>query len=344
MHKSGASPVTMADVARAAGVSLTTVSRALSGNGRLNLRTRDRVRGVAAELGYHPNPVARRLAGGRSGVIAIAFSLPKPDPGALAGIAYFNDTIHAATQRALAHDYALVVGPPTPHVEVWSRVAVDGVVVVDAIPGDPVVADLRRRGTKLVFIGRDPDGTPEDHCVDADYGPGTRRVLDHLRDCQGRRIGLMTSDLGESFTADCIDAYLAWCAEHGLPPLIGTVPSDRMRSRHGASHAYRAAGAPDALFVLDEVLLQPVCSYLTQRGLRVPDDVLIAVAADGEQYCGSTPVTTLALKAEEAAALAIDALIDLINEYPPVERLQLVSTELRPELSTTGRRSSSAVG
>jgi DNA-binding LacI/PurR family transcriptional regulator len=336
MEKARAAPVTMADVARVAGVSLTTVSRALSGNGRLNLRTRERVREVAAQLGYQPNPVARTLAGGRSGVIAIAFSLPKPDPGALAGIAYFNDTIHAATQRALAHDYALVVGPPTPHVDVWSRVAVDGVVVVDAIPGDPVVADLRRRGTKLVFIGRDPDGSPDDHCVDADYGAGTRAVLDHLRECRGSRIGLITSDLGESFTADCTDAYLAWCAEQGLPPLIGTVPSDRMRTRHGASQAYRVAGAPDAVFVLDEVILQPLCSYLTQRGLRVPEDVLIAVAADAESYCGSTPITTLALKAEESAALAVDALIDLINGYPPVERLQLVSTELRPELSTIG--------
>src|SRR5579864_3704712 len=258
MEKPDATPVTMADVARAAGVSLTTVSRALSGNGRLNLRTRNRVRGVAAELGYQPNPVARTLAGGRTGVIAIAFSLPKPDPGALAGIAYFNDTIHAATHRALSHDYALVVGPPTPHVDVWSRVAVDGVVVVDPIPGDPVVADLRRRGTKLVFIGRDPDGGAADHCVDGDYATGTRKVLDHLRDCQGRRIGLITSDLGESFTADCTDAYLAWCAERGLAPLIGTVPSDRMRTRYGASQAYRAAGAPDAVFVLDEVLLQPL--------------------------------------------------------------------------------------
>src|ERR1700736_4835708 len=178
---------TIADVARASGVSLTTVSRALSGNGRLSDRTRQRVRAVATDMGYRPNPVARTLAGARTGVIAIAFSLPRAIPVAL--VDYFNDTIRGATQRALTYDYALIVGPPTPHADLWSRVAFDGLVVVDQMPGDPVVAQGRRLGTPIVFVGRDPDGTPDDYCIDREYEPATRAVLDHLRDQGARRIG-----------------------------------------------------------------------------------------------------------------------------------------------------------
>ena len=69
------SSVGIKDVAREAGVSITTVSHALNGKGRIPEDTRRRVRGIAERLGYQPNAIARSLAGGRTGVIAIAFSL-----------------------------------------------------------------------------------------------------------------------------------------------------------------------------------------------------------------------------------------------------------------------------
>ena len=64
------------DVAEAAGVSITTVSHALSGKGRLTDETRERVRRIATELGYTPHPVAQDLASGRTGMIATVVSLP----------------------------------------------------------------------------------------------------------------------------------------------------------------------------------------------------------------------------------------------------------------------------
>ncbi len=335
----------MADVARAAGVSLTTVSRALTGNGRLSDRTRRRVSAIATEMGYRPNPVARTLAGGKTGVIAIAFSLPQATPGARVGVIdYFNDTIRGATQRALTHDYALVVGPPTPHSDVWSRVALDGLVVVDPIPGDPVVSELRHNGTRMVFIGRDPEGTPDDYCIDGDYGAATRAVLDHLRDRGAQRIGVICGEFGESFTADCLDAYIAWCARDGMPRFVGTVPSHRMHVRSGTGQAFRAAGAPDAVYVLDERLLEPLWHYLHQQGLRVPHDVLVAVAGDSELFCGSTPVTNLEFNASEAGARAVDTLIDLINGHPPGGHIQLIPTQLTLRASSDPDRAMGGAG
>ena len=77
------SSVGIKDVAREAGVSITTVSHALNGKGRIPENTRRRVRGIAERLGYEPNAIARSLAGGRTGVIAIAFSLVDTVPLAL---------------------------------------------------------------------------------------------------------------------------------------------------------------------------------------------------------------------------------------------------------------------
>jgi DNA-binding LacI/PurR family transcriptional regulator len=76
------------DVAKVAGVSITTVSHALSGKGRLPDRTRERVRAIAAELGYTPHPIARSLARGRTGLLATVVSVPGNAPLAFTEIDY----------------------------------------------------------------------------------------------------------------------------------------------------------------------------------------------------------------------------------------------------------------
>ncbi|HSJ51183.1 MAG TPA: LacI family DNA-binding transcriptional regulator, partial [Actinomycetota bacterium] len=89
------------DVAREAGVSITTVSHALSGKGRLPEETRARVQRVAAELGYTPNAAARSLAGGRTGLLATYVSLPGNAPLAFTEIEYYVDVINAATAAVI---------------------------------------------------------------------------------------------------------------------------------------------------------------------------------------------------------------------------------------------------
>jgi DNA-binding LacI/PurR family transcriptional regulator len=322
------------DVARAAGVSTTTVSRAMSGSGRLAPATRQRVRELAAAMGYQPNPTARQLARGKSGVIGALVSLPAGAAGPITDVQYFDHAIHAAMERALLHDYALIVGPPTQQTEVWSRIMLDGVVVFDPVLNDPVIGRLRRAGTPLVMVGRDLAGVPGDFCVDSDYVSAIRRLLDHLHDQGATRIALLCGELGESFTADCRHGYGAWCAEHKTPPIVRTVPPTDMRSAQAAANALSDGERPDAIVVLDEVLLPSVDRLLTTRGWRVPEDVLVAAAADGEPTVGGVAVTTLQIKAAETAALAVDVLVALIAETPPPKQVQLVPTDVITRSST----------
>lgn len=321
------------DVARAAGVSTTTVSRAISGSGRLAPATRERVREIAAAMGYQPNPTARQLARGKSGVVGALVSLPASAAGPITDVQYFDHAIHAAMERALVHDYALIVGPPTQQTEVWSRIMLDGVVVFDPVPNDPVVARLRRAGTPLVMIGRDL-GAPGDFCIDSDYVGAIRALLDHLCDQGAMRIALLCGDLGESFTADCLSGYESWCVERESRPLVGRVPASAMRWAGAAAEALGNGERPDAIVVLDEVLLPSVDRLLAERRWRVPDDVLVAVAADGEPTVGGIPATTLEVKAAETAARAVDVLVALIAETPPLHHLEIIPTGVVGRAST----------
>src|SRR3954464_11869709 len=113
--------VSIRDVAREAGVSVTTVSHALNGKGRLNPETRERVREVADRLGYRPNPAARSLVSGRTGLIAAIPSLPAGLNIEFSEFAFFSELIAAATGVAVGPDNALGVAPPAADGVVWGR-------------------------------------------------------------------------------------------------------------------------------------------------------------------------------------------------------------------------------
>jgi DNA-binding LacI/PurR family transcriptional regulator len=324
------------DVAAAAGVSITTVSHALNDKGRIPEETRRRIRDVARRLGYQPNAIARSLAGGRAGVIALAFSLVDAVPIALTDVDYFGQAIREATTRALERDLALVIGPPTPRSELWSRIPLDGVVVFDPVVDDPVLGALRGRGLPLVIIGRDPGGGEDDYRVDNDHAAGTRTVLDHLAERGARRIALLAGDLGDSFTEDCVRGYGSWCAERGMAPLLELVPSpfDPV-ARDVLAGWFGMADAPDAVYATFDALGAQTLRTADELGLRVPEDLLVAVCADRDSFLG-VPVepTMLNLHPARTAAEAIDLLVELIEGRAPRQRLRLIPTTLVVRAST----------
>lgn len=105
-------PPTIADVAQAASVSRTTVSHALNGLGKVDPRTRERIKQVAAELGYRPNLRAQRLRQGHAKAIALASSMPFAVAGGPSRLGFYMEVAAAAAERALLHGYALVLVPP----------------------------------------------------------------------------------------------------------------------------------------------------------------------------------------------------------------------------------------
>jgi DNA-binding LacI/PurR family transcriptional regulator len=105
--------VDIRDVARTAGVSITTVSNAISGKGRLSPETRERVRRIAEQMGYEPSVHARGLVTGETRLLAIQAS-GFDDKSLIPQVAYIQELINSAAQTSLELGYSLVVVPPTP--------------------------------------------------------------------------------------------------------------------------------------------------------------------------------------------------------------------------------------
>lgn len=145
----GSRPPTIADVARLAEVSRTTVSHALNGIGKVDPRTRERIKQVAAELGYRPNLRAQRLRRGEAKAIALASSMPFAVAGGPSRLGFYMEIAAAAAESALLHGYALVLVPPVQSGSALYSVDIDGAIVVEPDVNDAAAAQLRSRGCPM---------------------------------------------------------------------------------------------------------------------------------------------------------------------------------------------------
>jgi DNA-binding LacI/PurR family transcriptional regulator len=332
LKKSG--KVGIRDVAEAAGVSTTAVSQALNGTGRLPEGTRSRLREVAERLGYHAHPGARSLVGAQIGVIGMAFSTCVEIPQPMTNFDYWNRAIHAATEAALARGFCLVIGPPTLQTNVWQRLSLDGVVILDPVIGDDVPAALRNQGVSLVVVGRDPNGEFDDPCVDNDHAAGTVLALDHLWERGARRIAMFGYSVLDSFIATCEENYRAWCAEREIEPSVVIFPPEwETDPRKVAAEVLSAPGRPDAVFCLEGDLGVESARAASDCGLDVPIDLMIVACSD-ERTFPDISLTTLELDPAETARQAVNLLLDLVEERPVAERSIEIPVRLVARAST----------
>ena len=324
--------ITLLDVARAAGVSKTTVSDALSGRGRLPAATRERVAAVARELGYVANRSARNLRGGRTGAIGLYF------PDRTIGLQYYMDLAIGAAEEALAHDVALTLIPALHNPADPPPLYVDGVVVSDPMLGDPMLRALAERRITVVTCERDlTPGAQHAGRVESDHGAGIRSLLDHLAD-QAERIALLCPGEETSFALDVRTAYRAWCAEHGREALIYDVPFVCAPEDVGraVAEALRSPGGVDAIISVPDGGATSALQAALQQGRHVPDDLLVASYVDSPSLQSLiTPITAIDIAPREMGRRAVRLLADLLSGKAEPGTVEVLPITLRVRASTS---------
>ena len=294
---------TLADVAAAAGVASSTVSRAFSRPQRVNHRTRERVLAHAERLGYVPNPVAQALESGRTRTIALVVpDITNP---------YFFGVIKGAERAAAEAGLTLVLGNTSESAVVEAQVirrlerAVDGFVIsASRLTDDDLRAVAERSPVTLVNRA-----TPGLGCVVADFDSGSRQIVDHLAS-YGHQAFVFAGGPAESWSGARRWHGLQLAAEErGLAaqrfgPYLPTPASGP-----AAADAVLASGAT-AVVCHNDLLALGLMRRLAERGCAVPADVSV-VGFDnvfGADFCHPT-LTTLAERTEDAGARAVEFLV-----------------------------------
>lgn len=319
------------EVAAAAGVSITTVSHALNGKGRISEATRTHVHQVARELGYRPSANARSLGSGRHGLLALKVSLPGSSAAAFVEFDYFTRLLNAATSTALQNGFALVTLPSSEtEQQEPADFSADGMIAVDPEQGDEALATARKRGLPIVTAGRDRDDGASPW-IDNDHRHGTITALDHLAARGARRIALIGIERVNSFAIDTAAAYEEWCAGHSAQPIESQVVADYSEAagRAAALELLSAPNPPDAIYALLDGLGLGALSAARELGLRVPDDLLLAACTDSTAAATSSPgLTSLSLAPEEIGSGAVEMLLTMLNGSSATVPNRFVATKL----------------
>ncbi|WP_219417373.1 LacI family DNA-binding transcriptional regulator [Pseudonocardia nigra] len=313
--RSGKRP-TIVDVARAAGVSPTTVSHSLNGRGYVDPRTRERVVAAAQELGYRPSLRAQRLRAGSARTIGLVSSMPVAVAGGASRLGFFMEVAAAAAEAALTHGFAMVLVPPLESTPSLAQFDIDGAIVVEPEQDDVATAQLRELGIPVVSIGRQPGAEAEVPYVDAQASLTGRLLLDHLHDQGSRSIALLTGAGRRHSYVEMSAVYDGFVAERGLDAVVARV--DEHAGEDGGYAAMRTLlrdhPGLDGLCAPVDAFAVGAVRALAEEGRRVPDDVRVVTRYSGvrARTC-RPPLTAVDMHLDELSALAVGLLLERLR-------------------------------
>jgi DNA-binding LacI/PurR family transcriptional regulator len=332
------------DVAKLAGVSVKTVSNVVNDYAHVTDGTRRRVLVAIDELNYRPNPAARTLRRGRSGIIGLA--IPE------VGIPYFAELAGLIVDAAAEQSWTVLIDQTGGQLERELLVSegmrahmLDGLIFSPIAMGSEELA-ARRDDTAMVLLGERIFDGPADH-VAIDNVAAARDATAHLVALGRRRIAAIGDQrhVPAGRTAHLrLAGYRQALAEAGLPfdeELV--LPADDYHRSNGAEMMARLLvrdEPPDAVLCFADLIALGALRAALVAGRRVPEDVAIVGFDDIEDGRFSTPsLTTIRPDKQEIARLAVSFLLSRMSEdagHAPRE--VQADYELVVRESTAGRR------
>ncbi len=312
--------VTIKDVARVAGVSVASVSRAINGHSNITCDTRRRVLDVAARLRYMPNGAARSLITRRTQTIGAVL----PD---LHG-EFFSELIRGMDSAARARGLHLLVssshGSATEVGDVLRalRGRVDGIVIMSPHADADMLADNLPALLPTVLLNtRVADGKYPSLSID-NYG-GACSMVEHLIRCGHRRIAYIGGP-ANNFDADERQRGYRDALRHRLPEQ----PEAILEGDFSEESGYRAGQQlcaltvrPDAIFAANDMMAIGCLFALNEQGIKVPDEIALAGFDDIPIARFVTPpLTTVRVRIADLGRCAIEELMAQV-ERPDIEAM-----------------------
>ncbi len=340
MAKATIMAATIKQVAERAQVSMSTVSHVLNGTHYVSPELTERVLQAVKELDYQLNPVARSLAGGRSGMIGLLL------PDLLSS--YFGEILRGVDRTLAEAGYEIMLytthhkkNRESEFVNALVRGLSEGVLLV--LPNDPgaYLALLYKKRFPYVVI---------DHQGFDDFSPtvvatnwqGAFEATQYLIALGHRRIGFITGASHTSSAFERQNGYRAALEEAGIafdPELIGQGTFMRPEAYQATETLLALPDPPTAIFAANDVSAFGVIDAVRNRGLRIPDDISVIGFDDIPEASTVRPaLTTVRQPLTKMGSIAAEMLLKYIeNPDLPTQRVTL-QTELIIRESCTQRK------
>jgi len=323
--------ITLADIAKRAGVSLVTASRTLRNSAPVARPTRERVLAAARELRYTPNLLARGLVENRSATFGVVLhELANP---------FFAPIVSAIQTMAAERDFLVMIGESgrdeameRRYVERFEQLRAAALVVHPASRAADHLDAAREHGTAVVMLARHSD---QGHWVAVDNVEGGRLAARHLLERGHTRVGLVApADVENTPVQERVLGFREALATAGgdlpAPYAIRTEATSFDDGVYAAERFLAMSEMPSAVFTASDRMAMGLVHRLLERAVRVPEEVAV-VGFDNMPYAAyaQVPLTTLALPARRMGELAAEILFDELASADAEGHRQVM---LQPEL------------
>ncbi|MGW2656939.1 LacI family DNA-binding transcriptional regulator [Streptomyces sp. NPDC001478] len=329
--------VTLAEVARHAGVSASTVSYVLSGKRSISVSTRERVESSIRQLGYHPNAGARALASSRSNIIALMVPL-RTDM--YVPVMMEIAIAVATTARTHGYDVLLLTGEEGPAAvrRIAGSSLADAMILMDVELHDERLPLLRETDRAAVLIGL-PAETSGLTCVDLDFEATGALCVDHLAGLGHREIAVIGEaaavyERHTGFAERTVDGIRAKAQETGVRVLHRPCEGGYPAMAQTLSRIFDERPGTTGFIVQNESAVEPLLNLLRQQGRAVPEDVsVVAICPEQVASQASVRLTSVAIPAQEMGRRSVEQVVAKLSGRG-TDEVELLAPEMTVREST----------
>lgn len=321
-------PLTMKDIARELGISVSTVSRALKDSPRISEERRRAIQQYARERNFYPNVIGAALRHSHSvpskviGVIVPEFTHY-----------YFSSVLTGIEDTAMAHGYYIMVALSNETYErevricdMFHRQKVCGVIVSQA--KDTRQYDhfqkLLDSQIPIIFYDRICTGVNASRVVVDDY-MGAFNAVNYLIDTGCRRIAFYGSPMQLEISKNRFNGYKDALLKHGLPfdEQLTRICDNRQDAELITPDMFDGDRYPDAFFAVNDDTAIGILYTVKRMGLRVPEDISICGFTNGQRAVACDPMlTTVEQRGKRVGEEAAEILIDKVEGRSPIDKVE----------------------
>jgi LacI family transcriptional regulator len=323
---------TIHDIARELKISASTVSRALNDNPRISLKTKEKIKVVAASLGYRPNTLASNLRNKKSNTIGIVVPLINRH--------FFSSVISGVEDIAYKAGYTVVISQSndlaTKEINIVQSMfsnRVDGLIISIAMQTNTFehLKIFRKKHIPLVFFDRAVPEIETDKIVVDDFAGGFR-VTQHLIDQGYQRIGHLAGPQNLMTYFDRKNGYKEALSKNGIQydeslVIINTLTSDEGIS--AVQQLMKLSNPPDAIFCGNDTTALSAMIYLRDQGIRIPQDIgIVGFSNEPFSKVVSPSISTIAQPGFKMGQKAAELIIRQIETKERTYQTIVLPTEL----------------
>ncbi|AXK46785.1 LacI family DNA-binding transcriptional regulator [Brachybacterium saurashtrense] len=332
---------TMTDIAREAGVSLSTVSYALSGKRPISDATRERVQAAIDRLDFHPRASARALALQRTSLLGLAVP-QRPDVDDHVVMEFVGSILGAAHEQ----DYDVLLVTAEDHARTL-RVAeegkVDALIVMDVVEGDARIPSLARLHSPVVLIGN-PQDAGGLACVDFDFLAGAMLAVRELHARGASRVAMLKPPSAgpdgpvPTYARRSRLGYAMACAELGMESHVVELPPEPEAVTSFVRDHLVEQREFDGLFVHHEPALALLGRTLLAQGVHCPDDLqVVAVSPADVAMNGPWEVSSVDIPIPAIGQTSVAMALERLSTHETPAHARLLSPAFVPRGTTRAR-------